>query len=913
MTVFGRTAEQARLQQLGHGLRAGRSFAVLLEGPAGIGKTTLLDDAAADLGVAVARTVGHEAETHIPYAALLDLTGPLLHLRDRLERPQVDALASAFALDAAGAPADPFAVPAALLALLGAAAEDGPLLVIVDDAHWLDDASRDAVLFVASRLEAEGVGILIAARDGEGRPYDQPELERVALGGLDDRAARDLLADGRPLAPDLVEALIAAGEGNPLALRELARAVARDEREGRGAFVVPPRTRAAAQALFARRLDSLAPSPRRALCLLAAAGGDGPDTVSAGLAALGLPPDALSTAEAAGLIDRDGFRHPLLASAAYHGEADTERRAVHRALAGVTAHPGRRAWHLSAAAAGPDEAAATALEGVAAAAGTRGAHRDAARAAARAAELSPGAGDRGRRRLQAARQYVMAGETGSAVALAATIVVDDPGLEPQTSLLRAEVAVRDGRPDEAVTLLETRARVAAEAGDRAGAAQALLQQSLAHMFTGDMRALVATGERAGAQARGHVPELAALADLIRGEGLAALGADAEAAPLLAGLPALTADDEPALELAEVIAMGALCSAWLERFDVAQVALDTLIAHARRRGAAGRLAYPLAVRSHLGWRRGRWRAAAADAEEAVRLARATGQLGVLAAALPAGARVDASAGRFESAREQAGTALAQADAAGAEAVALWALAALGYCELAAGRPDSAVAPLERAAAIAAGGLGQPALTMFAADHVEALVRVRREDDARAALRGLEATAARGTGTWAHAAGGRCAVLLAEDDEIDERATAARAWHARAPLPFEAARTELAIGERLRRAARRGDARPALETALTTFTRLGAGPWAQRARQELDAAGAPPPGRGRPAAPADAEAGELTARELQIALLVSEGHTNRQVAASLFLSPKTVEHHLGAIYRKLGLRSRTQLATFMAEAP
>lgn len=912
--LHGRTTERAQIHVRLGGLADGRSFALLVEGPAGIGKTSLLDATVADAdGIRVLRTIGHEAETHIPYAGLLDLAAPVLDLRDQLAPGDAAALGAALALEPASPTSDAFAVPAAFMALLGAAADDGPVLVIVDDAQWLDDASREAILFAASRLDADGIGLLLASRDGgpDERRIDRPGLERLTIAGLDDGAARALLDERAELAPAVTASLLDAAAGNPLALRELARGLSPEQRDGHVPLQEPLAARDGVRAIFARQLAELPEPTRRALCLLAACGSAPDATLTAALAALGLPADVLAPARDAGLVvDGPGglpaFRHPLLASAAYHGEPTVERRAAHAALAAATTHPARRAWHRSASVTGPHEQAAAELEAVAADATVRGAHADAAHAAARATELTPVAPDRARRGLQAASAYALAGHDGRALELIAAALADDPGVRSTADRARADIAIRGGRPAEGVALLEACAAEELAAGDRAAAALALVQAALAHMYTGDMGALIDTGQRARELASGVADDLAMLATLICGEGHAALGHGAEATELLGAAEPLLLSAEPPLELAEVVAMGALCSTWIERFARADAAIDGLVSAARTAGAAGRLGYPLAVRSHIGWRQGRWRAARADAAEAVGLARETGQLGVLAAALPALARAEAGRGHFDVARETAGEALAMADVVGADAIALWATAALGFCELTAGRPQDAAVALDRAAEIAARGLPQPTLTMFAADHVEALVRVGRLDDAAAATAVLADAATRSGASWAHAAVARGRILLADDADVDAQAEIALAHHAGADLPFERARTLLVIGERRRRARRRGDARAPLDEALAIFVRLGADPWAERARDELRAGGA------TAVVAADTPpVDELSPRELQVAMLVADGRTNREVGSSLFLSPKTVEHHLGAIYRKLDLRSRTQLATFLTE--
>lgn len=353
-------------------------------------------------------------------------------------------------------------------------------------------------------------------------------------------------------------------------------------------------------------------------------------------------------------------------------------------------------------------------------------------------------------------------------------------------------------------------------------------------------------------------------------------------------------------------MAAMCSLWIERFERVERIVGRMVSVAREAGAVSRVIYPLDVRSQLHWRRGRWSAAYADAEESVRLARETGQTGALALALAGLCRAEGGSGRIEQARAHGEEGIALSESAAGAATALHSLAALGFTELTAGRAAIAVNLLERADAIDRElPLGEPALTMYAPDLVEALVRAGRRDAAERALTRLQEGAERTGGAWAHAAAARGRLLLAGDDEIDRLGAEALSWHARVEMPFERARTELVFGERLRRARRRADARAPLERALRTLERLGAEPWAARARTELVATG------GRAALREVPPVEELTPHELQVALLVAEGGTNREVGAALFLSAKTIEHHLSAIYRKLGLRSRTQLASLLAD--
>ncbi|HWV87290.1 MAG TPA: LuxR family transcriptional regulator [Capillimicrobium sp.] len=905
--IHGRARERARIASQVQAMRGGRSFALLVEGPAGIGKSTLLDDAVAQAGdVRVLRTRGFEGETDLPYAGLLELAGPILPLADALPEPRRLALHGALAL-ADAPPGDRFAVPAALLALLGGAAEEGPVLVVADDVHWLDAATRDALLFAARRASWEGLGVLLAARDGDGEPIDAPELERLTLDPLDRDSAVALVRDapddpGPPLAPAAVEAVVDAGAGNPLALLELRRRLTPQQRAGAIDPAAPLRAGAELRDGFARRLDALPDPARRALCVVAAAGHASPDAIRAALAALDLPADALDAARDAGLLAGDAaapaLRHPLLAAAAYHDQPASARRAAHRALAGAVADPARRAWHLAHAATGPDAEAADALAAAARDARARGAHVEAARAGVRAAELTADPAARAGRELEAAVDATLGGQLALAGELADRAARHAPAPEAAATaeLVRARVDMRTGDPLGGARRVEALAAQAAAAGQDAAAGLLLLEAAMAHMVGGDTAALLELAGRAReAAAAAGAAEVEMLAGLATGSTLVALGRRAEGEPLLdAAAPILEAAD-PLAQTAELVAMGATALAWMERFDDAERVCDRMVDAARRAGAPGRLIYPLDVRAQVRWRRGRWAAALADADEAVRLARETGQLPLLAVTLPTLARAEAGTGRLDAARDHGAEALALAETAGGAATAMQARAALGFAELTAGRADAALAWLDAAAETArAGGYGEPATTLMAGDHVEALLRAGRREDAERETAALAGAAARTGGAWAHAAAARCRAML--DDDAPPPALPA--------MPFEQARGDLVLGERLRRARRRAEARAPLEAALTAFERLGAEPWAARAAGELRATG----GEHAAAAPS-APVAELTPHELQVALLVADGLTNREVAAALFLSPKTIEHHVGAIMRKLDLRSRTQLATLL----
>ncbi len=907
--VHGRDRERDQLAELIAAAREGRSFAVLVEGLAGIGKSTLLDEAAAAAdGTMVLRTQGYQAEADIPFAGLVELLAPLLHLRERLPDGPAHALGVALALEEPAAH-DRFAVPVAVLGLLGLAAEERPVIVVVDDAHWLDEASLEAILFAAHRLDAEGIGVILAARDADGRPVDRAGLTVLELGPLDDAAALAVLAEDEALAASVATEIAAISAGNPLALRELPRSLTAQQRQGYVAIPAPLWSGHGVQAAFERELAALPDASQRALCLASALAAGEEASFDAAAAQLGLDRDALDPALDAGAVRREdgriAFRHPLLRAAAYHARPSGDRRAAHAAIAATTPDRLRSAWHRASAATGPDEEVAAALDAAADDARRRGAHGEAARASTRASELSPQAQAGARRALVAARDFAVAGHGERALELTRAAAGDE-ATRGEAELVRAHVLLRGGQSAQALELLEALAAAAARAGDRVGAARMLVEASLAHMLSGDLPRLLSTAERAQAKAAGHAPELELLAVLICGEALVALGRSADGEALLRAAEPLLHGADPLSEVAEVIGMGALSLVWLERFDRAEAVLGRLVDAGRAAGAAGRLGHPLSVRATLHWRRGRWAAAYADAAEAVALARDTQQLGTLSVALPPLVRCEAALGRLDEARAHGREALALADAAGVEATAMHALAALGFLELTVGRPDEALAWLARADRIGREqGHGEPSMGFFAADHVEALARAGELEAARAALDVLVGQAQATGGGWANAAAERCRLLLADDDEVETHAARALAWHEPVDLPFERARTELALGQRLRRARRRADARTPLAAALSAFERLGAEPWAAVARAELRATGV------ASAQPTPAPVEELTPHELQVALLVGQGMTNREAGAALFVSPKTIEHHLSAIYRKLGLRSRTQLAALLSE--
>ena len=858
------------------------------------------------------RARGYESDREIPFAGLLELAAPLLDLRDRLPEAQRDAVEAAFALRRPE-PHDRFAVPAGLLGLLSHAAEDEPLVAVVDDVHWLDDASRDALLFVARRLAGEPIGVLMGLRDGAVTGLDFSGIEELALQGLDEASSLRLLQRDSPDLPERVAgALIAATAGNPLALQEVPAALTAGQRAGTDALADPLPTTAAVEDAFARQIAALPAEAGGALTVAAAMSRIDLDELLPALERVGLDQGALGPAEQAGLVTPAGsgriaFRHPLLRAAAFNAATGERQRDAHTALAHTARDPRRRAWHLAHAAVQADEEVARALEDAAHDARGRGGHAEAARAFTRAAELSTVPAARGRRSLEAAQDSALVGRTEAAAALleAAGPLIEEP-LRPAADRLRGNLEMRTGNPVDAQAILDAAAGRALAGGDPATAATLLLESAIGHTRTGNPTGMMATLGRAeeAAAAAGGVAEVVTRIMLVVSRTV--LGQAPDVHEQLATLEPRLAE-LPLVHLAEPVGLLGQIAMTVEEFEISERIADELLDQQRRAGAVGTLPYPLSVRAMLGERRGRWPEALTDAREAVLVAHEVGHLTMHAFTLAVLAHIEADLGHTDSARAHARESAELADRGGATNLGIYSYAALGRAELAVEAADAAAEALDEAARrrrLLA--WREPAMVLDGADHVEALLRTGRQDEAAEALDRLAAQAETAGGTWARAATERARLMMAEGDDVDAHAARALAWHEQAAMPYERARTELAWGERLRRMRLRSQARAPLTRALETFRELGARPWVLRAERELEAAGV----RSPQAEPAGPGRDDLSTHELRIALMVAQGMTNREVAAALFLSPKTIEFHLSRIYRTLGVRSRTQLARFLA---
>ncbi|HET6507800.1 MAG TPA: AAA family ATPase [Baekduia sp.] len=895
---FGRTRELSRIEQTLAAARLGTSGVLVLSGGPGIGKTTLLEQAIAEAegdGMLVLRARGVHQEADVPFAGLLGLLRPLLGLLDALPEPQARALRVALALDA-GRERDRFAIGAATLGLLATAAEGRPLLVALDDAQWLDEASLAAVAFAARRLLADAAAVLVATRPGT---LDDGSLPTLRLTGLDRDASRALLEHraGRPLPPDVADLTYERTAGNPLALAELA-AVAPAVSD---TVALPIET--SVERAYAARVKALPDAPRRALALAAAEATGDMEALVAAAATLGLEPDALHAAADRGLVtltDTITFVHPLAASAAYRCAAPAERRAAHRALAAAVADPDRRAWHLAAAATGPDEEVAAQLDAAGARARARSAYATAAAAHERAARLT---GDDARRRtrlLAAADAAWLAGHGERADRLLAAVGAADD--DPEVAHHRGHAALRAGRVAEAYDLF-----VAAAERDPDHAVALLADATNACAYAARPAAMLVAAVRTH-DALGADPDpgerdvfLARLAlgmaSIYNGRGEEGAALVREAIEVLEGSEALHRDPR-------LLTSAALGPLWLRERSESRRLIARAIDAARAEGAVGALPFPLWLAARDAATSDRPAVARARYEEAIRLARETGQATALAAGLAGLACVQARQGDEHGAREHAGEALALTSRLGLDFFRLWALDALAELELGLGHSDAALARLrEKERLLVARGIADPDVSP-APELVEALVHADRATEAERLLGPFERHADDKGQPWALARAARARGILDGDEAAFARALD---LHARTPDRFEDARTSLCHGEMLRRARRRADARVHLRRALELFDDLGAAPWAERARGELEATGET--ARRRDPSTID----QLTPRELQVALVLADGATTREAAARLFLSPKTVDYHLRHVYRKLGISDRAALAAALAPAP
>jgi DNA-binding CsgD family transcriptional regulator len=902
----GRSAECSALDGIGADIRAGKGRALVVRGEAGVGKTALLEylvDAASDLHVV--RATGVESEMELAYAGLHQLCAPLLDRLGRLPEPQHEALRIVFGLSSGNAP-DQFLVGLAVLSLLSEAADERPLLCVVDDAQWLDHASALTLAFVGRRLLAEPVALVFAARETDQALEGLPALE---VGGLREGDAQALLGSVIRFVLDerVRDRIVAETRGNPLALLELPRGLTATQLAGGFGLLGAQALSGRIEESFQRRLEALADQTRM-LLLIAAADPVG-DPLLLWRAADRLGIGALAeSAEAEGLLEigeQVTFRHPLVRSAVYRMAPPEHRRAAHLALAEVTDRridPDRRAWHLAAAAGGPDEDVASELERSADRAQGRGGLAAAAAFLRRAVALTEDSARRSERALSAAQASLQAGAFDVALQLLAAADVG-PLSELQRArleLLRAEAAYSESRGSNAPALLLQAARTL-EPLDPRLARDTYLDAWSAALFAGQLATSGSLHEvsRAALDSRSGEPQRPADV-LLDGFAMALVEGRAASGPVLERAARGFAGNDVSVE--EVLRWG-----WLATAAAVMVwDYDTCVAVAAR---------------------------------GVQLARDSGALTVLVVAVNVLAQAVALGGDFDRAEALIAEAHAVRDATGAQVAPYGALVLAGLqgrepdastlidttiTEATAGGQGTAVQYAHWARSVILNGLGRYPEALAAAreagddtpelfvsawalsELIEAATRSNERELARASLPRLAAITAVAGNDWALGIMARSRALVSDGQTAQRFYLEAIERLGRTRLRPEVGRAHLVYGEWLRRENRRVESRVELRLAHEMFTAIGMEAFTERARIELLATGEKV--RRRDAETRD----ELTAQERQIAQLARDGLSNPEIGARMFLSPRTVEWHLRKVFTKLGISSRRDLTKALPAA-
>ena len=913
--VVGRAEEVAALAEF-LDARARLPGVLLLEGEAGIGKTTLWRQAAAfaaERDYRVLSCSGSSSEAQLSFVALGDLLGDALHeVLPALPSPQAKAIAVALLLeDAHGSPPDQRAIALGFAEALRVLARSQPVAVAVDDLQWLDRPSAFVLEFALRRLRGEAIAFLVARRHEGSRsaPFDleravgEERLARLPVGPLSLGALHRLLSDrldvvmSRPKLRRLREL----SGGNPLFALELGRAVQRGAIRLEAAEHLP----GTLAAVVRDRLMLLPPDTR--LALLAVSALSHPTLELVRHAVGGDAADRLTPAIEAHIVELDRehirFTHPLLASGIYTEASTAQRRALHRRLAELLSDPEEHARHLALAAEGPDPDVASALERAAQQAHDRGAFPAAAELSELARRLTPGEMDDSRHR-RTVYGAIFAWEAGEGER-ARELLTEARAIAPPGPR-RGEVLYWLGGFEEYEGDRRRAAELYREARANAGddlTLRARTEEGLASVLflmrvdlpaaADHAQAAVKLAQRAGEPAM----EIAALSVLALID--AVTGGTRWNSLLEHGHELARRTGPVQTAVSASFTLGVVLT-WVDDFERACDLLRSLRQQSEERAEESALPWILTQLCWGEYLAGRWDDADLHAREAIETAVQADQEPLRLVALAVRGLVRAAQGDVEGTRADAETTLALAPKHGAMFATIVAACALGLLELSLGRFEAAqrlLGPL--GAELEAGGVREPGSVRFVPDQIEALIALGRLEDAERLLATLERQATEVGRASALAAAGRCRGLLAAARGDAHEALVplenALVEHRRVSMPFEEARTLLALGATRRRARMKRPAREALEQALANFEELGARLWAEKARAELARIG------GRPAA-----TGELTETERRIAELVAEGRSNKEVAAVLFIAPKTVETQLSRIYRKVGVHSRMELA-------
>ena len=923
--VFGRDVE---LDVVAGFLEAAASgpAALIVRGEPGIGKTTMWNAArtrARSASFTVLSCRPGSAEVELPYAGLGDLFAEVpAEILNALPEPQRRALDVALLkADVGDTPLQQRAVSAAALHVIMGLARSAPVLLAIDDVQWLDPPTIRVLRFAARRVGAATIGILVARRTdvsdddclqlGDALPADR--VVRMVVGPLELPALDGLLRSHLRVSflGKTLRQLHETSRGNPLFAIELGRALLDPDSHS-----VPGQTFPAPSSLpelLAARLGRVPPRAREALLAASALARPTVDSVLAASADDGVDSASLHDAVDAGVITIQGdaisFTHPLLSSVLYASAPGEQRRRVHRRLAALSLDPEERARHYGLSTDSPDPEISATVEDAARRAAARGAPDAAAVLLEQAAGLTPPSlvNDVIRRTLDAADYHVAAGDTTRARHLLEDVLAAaGSGVQRARALHRlSRICVLEGEMTKAPSLLrsaleENRGSLPLRASIERDLVWCLAQNGEVSHLTEHAEAALRTAETVGdpsliAEALSHLcmaaflvgdnvePELVARALAVDDEVRAATGVQH---------PAIAAGRQPL----------ALTLKWTDDFDRARALLESMWTEHLDRGDEGALAPVLFHLGELECWAGNWAAAANLAEAGHALGTRTGQAVADMRALTLDAMIASHQGDADAARSIAGRSLTVADAAGDAPATIRSLASLGLVEMAVGDLEAALAHLERATNLESSIGYSPAVLRTMPDTIEALLAVDRVDDAAHLVATLEQHAAQSQLPWGSATAARCRGLLeATHGRLDAAQTAlerAVQEHDRLPQPFERARTLLALGTVQRRAKQKRAARESLNTALRLFEAQGAMLWAARTSGELARIS------GRASSPL-----ALTPTEEQVATLVADGRTNREVGGSLFMSVKTVETNLTHIYRKLGITSRRELAACM----
>jgi len=902
--LLGREAELHQLDELVLLARAGISGVVVVQGEPGSGKTSLLEHFVSSLAqdVTVLRGLGVESEAHLAYAGLTGLFRPILEFVPELPAMQRSALGSALALEGSERGGDQLAVAAGGLALLAAAAIRSPTVIVIDDVQWLDPSSLFAVLFAVRRIANDRLCIVLAARADPGIDALLQGFPRMPLGGLNLNDATQLLATlMADISPNAVEALVEATGGNPLALMEAAQELDQWQIAGVHPLGSPLAVGDHLESAFAVHLDQLSPGARTAVALAAAEPSGERLLLLSAASDLGVTLSDFREAMDARLLDESAstltVRHPLLRSVALRRADREDRRRMHEALASRlegAEHAERRAWHLAAATEGPDESVAALVEAVASAALARSDISAAMAGFQQAAMLSPRRADRGRRLFSAGAAASQLGQ-GDELLRQALACTDDPALRSDIIVLRARSANEKGDLVLVAQLVRDEIDGVREKSRMAGAV--LLSLGAAAAFCG------ANFDQCAGQAK------ESLALIEEGDTLSGAAVLPACMALIASVVSGRSDMELATKCAGAARAGihpALAAPVMNSLIIADQleAAESLRISARKQcrdeGSLMALTWVDGMGMNLRVRRGELAQAYATGTAVLELITTIASPFGKAEVQTTLAQIEAISGMESSCRGRVELVRRSAARTGIDVVVLQAEYVIGLLELGQGRLLAAVRQLERTHhEFEQRGLLGLGFWPVLSDLIEATALSGEIDEARRLLTLLQTRTEHDPLPFTALVSSRVMAIMAADHDVPQRFAAALV-HARSyGNPFEEGRTHLAYGRRLA-ALSRSEAVVELQQSHECFQFVGATPWVDRAADELEAIG-----RARPLhTPPTTQL--LTTHEQEVVELAITGATTREIATELLMSPKTVESHLTSSYRKLGVRSKTQLA-------